>query len=68
MFVGIARATQWVYLSTVGGLGFEEISVLREAAAQGHLTIQKDAGTGDAWLARREEEPARPKIWPKRCR
>jgi superfamily I DNA/RNA helicase len=56
LFVGIARATQWVYLSTVGGLGFEEIAVLREAAAQGHLTIQEDAGTGDARKARGDDE------------
>jgi superfamily I DNA/RNA helicase len=44
MFVGIARATQWVYLSTVKGTEFGEIAVLREAAAQGHLTMQ---GSGD---------------------
>jgi molecular chaperone DnaK (HSP70) len=40
MFVGIARATQWVYLSTVKGTEFDEMAVLREAAAQGHLTMQ----------------------------
>ena len=55
LFVGIARATQWVYLSTVGGLGFEEMAVLREAAAQGHLTIQEETGVGDAWRARDDE-------------
>ncbi len=59
LFVGIARATQWVYLSTVGGLGFEEIAVLRDAAAQGHLTIQEEAGTGDTWRARDDERPGR---------
>ncbi|MCG7853900.1 MAG: hypothetical protein MIO92_15370, partial [Methanosarcinaceae archaeon] len=41
MFVGIARATQWIYLSTVKGTEFDEMAVLREAAAQGHLTIQE---------------------------
>ena len=40
MFVGIARATQWVYLSTVKGTEFDEMAVLREAAEQGHLTMQ----------------------------
>jgi superfamily I DNA/RNA helicase len=44
LFVGIARATQWVYLSTVRDAEFAEIEVLRGAAAQGHLTIQEDAG------------------------
>jgi superfamily I DNA/RNA helicase len=47
MFVGIARATQWVYLSTVKGTEFDEMAVLREAAAQGHLTMQ---GEGE-WRA-----------------
>jgi len=40
MFVGIARATQWVYLSTVKGTEFDEMAVLREAADKGHLTMQ----------------------------
>jgi superfamily I DNA/RNA helicase len=40
MFVGIARATQWVYLSTVEWQEFQEMNVLKEAAAQGHLTMQ----------------------------
>jgi hypothetical protein len=44
MFVGIARATQWVYLSTAKGAEFAEMAVMREAAAQGHLTMQ---GSGD---------------------
>jgi superfamily I DNA/RNA helicase len=50
MFVGIARATQWVYLSTVKGTEFDEMAVLREAAEQGHLTMQASgewkAGSG----------------------
>lgn len=41
MFVGIARATQWVYLSTVKGTEFDEMAVLTEAAEQGYLTMQK---------------------------
>ena len=59
MFVGIARATQWVYLSTVKGTEFDEMAVLKEAAGQGHLTMQ---GAGE-WRAgaesRREGERAR---------
>jgi len=47
MFVGIARATQWVYLSTVKGTEFDEMEVLKEAAAQGHMTMQ---GAGE-WRA-----------------
>jgi DNA helicase IV len=47
MFVGIARATQWVYLSTVKGTEFDEMAVLGEAATQGHLTIQE----GGEWRA-----------------
>jgi superfamily I DNA/RNA helicase len=39
-FVGIARATQWVYLSTVKGKEFSEIKVLRDAEKNGNLTLQ----------------------------
>ena len=31
IFVGIARATQWVYLSTVKGTEFDEMAALMEA-------------------------------------
>ncbi len=41
MFVGVARATQWAYLSTIERQEFSEMITLKEAAAQGHLTIQK---------------------------
>lgn len=40
MFVGIARATQWVYLSTIKGMEIRELSLLEEAAAKKHLTMQ----------------------------
>ena len=39
-FVGIARATQWVYLSTVKGKEFSEIKVIHDAEKNGHLTLQ----------------------------
>jgi superfamily I DNA/RNA helicase len=40
LFVGIARATQWVYLSTVKEREFSEIGYLREAEKNEHLTLQ----------------------------
>lgn len=39
-FVGIARATQWVYLSTVQGKEFSEIKTVKDAETNGHLTLQ----------------------------
>jgi superfamily I DNA/RNA helicase len=39
-FVGIARATQWVYLSTVRGKEFSEIKTIRDAETNGHVTLQ----------------------------
>lgn len=39
LFMGIARARQWVYLSTVRGKEFKEINILRLAAGSGHLLI-----------------------------
>ena len=39
-FVDIARATQWVYLSTVKGKEFSEIKVIHDAETNGHLTLQ----------------------------
>ncbi len=39
LFVGIARATQWVYLSTTKGMEIKEFFLLEEAAAKKHLTI-----------------------------
>jgi hypothetical protein len=40
MFVGIARATQWVYLSTVQGSQVAEMSILKQAEENQHLVIQ----------------------------
>ena len=39
-FVGIARATQWVYLSTVKGKEFSEMKIIHDAETNGHLTLQ----------------------------
>jgi superfamily I DNA/RNA helicase len=40
LFVGIARATQWVYLSTIKEQELKEFSLLKDAAVKNHLTIQ----------------------------
>jgi superfamily I DNA/RNA helicase len=39
LFVGVARARQWVYLSTVNGKEFKEIDILKAAEADGHLLL-----------------------------
>jgi superfamily I DNA/RNA helicase len=39
LFVGIARASRWVYLSTVKGKEFREMDILKAAAKKGHLRI-----------------------------
>jgi superfamily I DNA/RNA helicase len=39
VFVGIARASQWVYLSTIKGSEFKEIKILKNAEADGHLLM-----------------------------
>ncbi|MDW7761120.1 MAG: AAA family ATPase [Acidobacteriota bacterium] len=41
LFTGIARAAQWVYLSTVEGEEVAELAALDDAAAQGQLTVQR---------------------------
>jgi superfamily I DNA/RNA helicase len=38
IFVGIARATQWVYLSIMKDKDFEEMNILSNAELNGHLT------------------------------
>ena len=59
IFVGIARATQWVYLSTVSGVEFSEMEILREAEKEGHLVVQceKDIEVGEEELKEQDEEP-----------
>lgn len=39
LFVGVARASQWVHLSTVKGNELKEVHLLRTAATDGHLLI-----------------------------
>lgn len=41
MFVGIARATQWACLSTITGQEFQAMDTLLEAAAEGHVILQR---------------------------
>ncbi len=40
LFVGITRATKWVYLSTVGNGSFAPLERLAAAASDGVLTIR----------------------------
>lgn len=44
LFVGIARAIQWVYLSSVEGEPFEEMSLFQAAARAEKLVIQRGSG------------------------
>jgi len=46
LFVGIARATQWVCLSTVCGHAHPALSVLHTAAEHGHIVIQSSRVQG----------------------
>ena len=48
LLVGITRATQWVYLSTVAGYEIGEIKALRQAGANGHLFIKEFGPPGTA--------------------
>ncbi|MFO8239469.1 MAG: UvrD-helicase domain-containing protein [Dissulfuribacterales bacterium] len=41
IFVGIARGTQWVYLSTETGKEIADMNILRTAEKNHHLTIQE---------------------------
>ena len=50
-FVGIARATQWAYLSTVKGKEFSEIKIIHDAETNGYLTLQHAPDLKDALLA-----------------
>jgi superfamily I DNA/RNA helicase len=44
LFMGISRASQWVYLSTVKGQEFQEMATLRSAQSDGHLRIVHKVG------------------------
>jgi len=45
LLVGITRATQWVYLSTVRGWELGDQEIFRQAAANGDLFIKESAAT-----------------------
>ena len=44
LFVGIARARKWAYLSTVRGDEFAEMDVIRKAAEDGRIILQNTIG------------------------
>jgi superfamily I DNA/RNA helicase len=46
LLVGITRATQWAYLSTVGGWEMAEVAQLHAAAANGDLFVKSSQGAG----------------------
>lgn len=46
LLVGITRATQWAYLSTVGGWEMSEATQLHTAAANGDLFVKSSQGAG----------------------
>jgi hypothetical protein len=43
LLVGITRATQWVYLSTVRGWELRDLDIFRQAATKGDLFIKENA-------------------------
>jgi superfamily I DNA/RNA helicase len=57
LLVGITRATQWVYLSTVRGYEFKEVALLREAEAKGDLFVLTSAKSASAPPPPPAEEP-----------
>jgi superfamily I DNA/RNA helicase len=57
LLVGITRATQWVYLSTVRGYEFKEVALLREAEAKGDLFVLHSAKSATAPPPAPAEEP-----------
>jgi superfamily I DNA/RNA helicase len=46
LLVGITRATQWAYLSTVGGWEMAEVTQLHTAAANGDLFVKSNQKAG----------------------
>ena len=46
LLVGITRATQWAYLSTVSGWEVGEVGLLRDAAANGDLFVKSAIAAG----------------------
>src|ERR1035441_2317647 len=57
LLVGITRAMQWVYLSTVRGYEFKEVALLREAEAKGDLFVLTSAKSASAPPPPPAEEP-----------
>ncbi len=55
LLVGITRATQWVYLSTVRGWELSDLEIFRRAAANGDLFIKEPATSTPVTTAPTEE-------------
>ncbi len=58
VLVGITRATQWVYLSTVRGWELGDQEIFRQAAANGDLFIKETAATAAVAAAPAAAQPA----------
>ena len=58
LLVGITRATQWVYLSTVRGWELRDLDIFRQAAANGDLFIKENANPSRFPPPRRPRFPA----------
>ncbi len=59
LFVGMARATQWVYVSAVKGKPFAEMALLEEAEANNELIVQYgngQEGSGGPGITENEED------------
>ena len=57
LFVGIARATQWAYLSTVTEKESSEFDILKKAERNGDLVIQyKDTISSGSYYKETEED------------
>jgi len=50
LFVGITRATKWVYISTIGNSRFSPLEKLAAAESKGCLTVQLPRQTGIEWV------------------
>jgi len=57
LFVGLARATQWVYMSTLANASLSEYRILEQAASNRHLVIQLDSQGGGLFSGGSSNEP-----------
>ncbi len=61
LFIGIARATRWVHLSTIDGHEVRELDPLKQAPGFGDLAVRRGGGRRpfpgqDEWHADEEDD------------